>query len=142
MISSLNLRSLNVAVVDDDELYRFILKTQISQIHPNDKIQMFTNGREALEHLINGLNEGPKYLPDIIFLDLNMPVMDGWEFLESFSKIADVMPKEVTIYIVTSSMNPNDKKRAETFSYVSNFMVKPLTRDRIRETMKETFYEN
>lgn len=136
------MRPLIVAVVDDDELYRFILKTQISQIHPEDEIQLFTNGREALEHVMNGLNEGPKALPDIIFLDLNMPVMDGWEFLESFAKIADDLPKVVTIYIVTSSMNPEDKKRAESFASVNNFIVKPLSRDRLRETMNENLLES
>lgn len=136
------MRPLIVAVVDDDELYRFILKSQISQIHPDDEIQLFTNGREALEHVTNGLNEGPKALPDIIFLDLNMPVMDGWEFLESFAKIADNLPKVVTIYIVTSSMNPEDKKRAESFSSVNNFIVKPLSRDRLRETMNENLLES
>ena len=85
---------------------------------------VFANGQEALDSLTAIINKGGD-IPQLILLDLNMPVMDGWEFLEEFTKTNP--PKEITIYILTSSIDPRDLKRAKQFNRVSNYVIKPIT---------------
>ena len=65
-------------------------------------------------------------LPDIIFLDLNMPVMDGWEFLNEFIKIKNSLHKKITLYVVSSSIDPRDLERAKSFNLVTDYLIKPI----------------
>lgn len=93
---------------------------------------IYSNGKEAIEAIKPMIASGVK-LPDIIFLDLNMPIMDGWQFLDEFTKIP--LEQEVTIYIVTSSIDPADRKRAGKYEKVSNFIVKPIEVDHLQEIL-------
>ena len=94
---------------------------------------VFHNGKEALNHL-NAIISNEAELPDVILLDLNMPVMDGWEFLEEFIKIESDKP--ITIYIVSSSIDPGDINKAKSYDNVSNYIVKPITIEALKTVLQ------
>ncbi|MCO5949972.1 response regulator [Mucilaginibacter sp. RT5R15] len=72
-------------------------------------------------------------LPEVILLDLNMPVMDGWEFLDEFTKVPPA--KKIIIYIVTSSIDPADVEKAKQYEAISQYIVKPVTVDNLKEIL-------
>ena len=111
-------------IVDDDPIFVFGIKKMMKLIEFCENFLVFANGQEALNSLTAIINKGGD-IPQLILLDLNMPVMDGWEFLEEFTKTNP--PKEITIYILTSSIDPRDLKRAKQFNRVSNYVIKPIT---------------
>ncbi|MEZ7496866.1 response regulator [Leeuwenhoekiella aequorea] len=111
-------------IVDDDPIFVFGIKKMMKLIEFCENFLVFANGQEALDSLTAIINKGGD-IPQLILLDLNMPVMDGWEFLEEFTKTNP--PKEITIYILTSSIDPRDLKRAKQFNRVSNYVIKPIT---------------
>ncbi|WP_405329835.1 response regulator [Leeuwenhoekiella sp. LLG6367-2.1] len=111
-------------IVDDDPIFVFGIKKMMKLTEFCENFLVFANGQEALDSLTAIINKGGD-IPQLILLDLNMPVMDGWEFLEEFTKTNP--PKEITIYILTSSIDPRDLKRAKQFNRVSNYVIKPIT---------------
>ena len=111
-------------IVDDDPIFVFGIKKMMKLTKFCENFLVFANGQEALDSLTAIINKGGD-IPQLILLDLNMPVMDGWEFLEEFTKTNP--PKEITIYILTSSIDPRDLKRAKQFNRVSNYVIKPIT---------------
>lgn len=100
-----------------------------------EDIIVFNNGQEAIDGLTKIVIEG-KPLPSIIFLDLNMPIMNGWEFLKGFTKIPNKGDK-VTIYILSSSVDPRNLKRIKDYSIVSNYILKPFTPEDLQNVLKE-----
>ena len=120
-------------IVDDDPIFVFGIKKMMKLTEFCENFLVFKNGQEALESLL-AIIDKEKEIPQLILLDLNMPVMDGWEFLEEFTKVNP--PKEITIYILTSSIDPRDVKRAKKFSRVSNYVVKPITIEQLEEIKK------
>ncbi|MGE8722875.1 response regulator [Leptospira terpstrae] len=109
-----------IYLVEDDVITTFLIKTLMEKFSFADEIHGFQNGEEALHALLDGSVD-----PDMLFLDLNMPVMDGWEFLNAISK----HPKyaKLPIYILTSSIDPTDKARSAEFKNVKGYLVKPLS---------------
>src|ERR1700712_3801347 len=102
-------RSINtVCVVDDDEIYVYGIKKLISlkQLCPN--LIEFRNGKDAIDFLT--APENTDQLPDVIFLDISMPVMDGWDFMENYARIKPSLGKKITVYMVSSSINEEDIK--------------------------------
>ena len=75
-------------------------------------------------------------LPDIILLDLSMPIMDGWQFLDEFVKINPKIGKKITVFICSSSISPDDVARAKSINAVSDFIIKPMTKDKLIEIIK------
>ena len=119
-----------LALIDDDETYRFIAKHTIMNLNIVDRLKIFSNGKEAIDYLHSKLHD-PSQLPDVILLDLNMPVMDGWDFLERYLMLEPRIGKKIHIYIVTSSVDPVDVERANRINAVTDYFVKPLTRDKL-----------
>ena len=74
-------------------------------------------------------------LPDIIFLDISMPIMDGWEFLEEYEQIEAQFEKKIKLYMFSSSISPHDMERAKQFSAVLDFIIKPLSKEKITELL-------
>ncbi len=116
-------------VVDDDSIYHLITSHMIKNTHIVENVEYFFNGYEAIEFL-KAKKDQPSELPDIIFLDLFMPIMDGWGFLEEYTKMKEMIKKEITIYIISSSISPSDIQRAKTMNEVSDFIIKPLDKDK------------
>jgi CheY-like chemotaxis protein len=95
-----------------------------------DQVMEFENGSLAYQRLEEIRNNGGEY-PNIILLDINMPVLDGWQFLDKFKQFPN---KElINLYMVSSSIDPNDQKKAARFEEIKNFYIKPITLDLLGE---------
>jgi len=120
----------SLCIIDDDPIYTYGLRKIIELGKFDVDTMFFENGKEAFENLSKVIEEGNK-LPDIILLDINMPIWNGWKFLEEFTKIpTDQM---VIVYIISSSIDPKDHMKAKEYDIINNFIVKPLSIDKIRE---------
>lgn len=119
-------------IIDDDPIYIHCTKRIMQLADFCESFLIFHNGKEALDRLSAIINNGEN-LPELILLDLNMPVMDGWEFLDEFTKIP--APQKITIYIVTSSIDPADVERAKQYDDVNNYLVKPVTVNTLKEIL-------
>ena len=110
-------------IIEDDPLHLFITKKYIELSGFNGEILAFKNGKEAFHGLNDRLLNNMK-LPQVIFLDLNMPVWDGWKFLDEFIKLD--IKQDITMCILTSSNSEEDIKRADSYNLKSNYLIKPI----------------
>lgn len=127
---------MNVWIVDDDSVFRTLVKLQFEKVDPKVKVTGYENGMVAYEAISKPGNEG---LPHMILLDINMPVMSGWEFVGKYSSIRDSLEMTPQIVIVTSSIDIIDQKKAENSEFVDGFKVKPITLDWIRKVTGDFF---
>jgi len=123
-----------VCIIDDDPTHVFITKKYIELSGQVDKILVCKNGKEAFNTL-QSLVAQKENLPKIIFLDLNMPVWDGWQFLDEFTKIPINEP--ITIYILTSSNNEADYEKARKYGLSNNYLVKPIKLNQLKDILAE-----
>ena len=122
----------NVFVVDDDKIFHFIIKKLLANNNIDVTPSFFENGFDAIEKLKSKLNDGENP-PDLILLDINMPILDGWQFLEEFKLLKKKLNKEIIIYIISSSDNHVDVSKAKDFKdEVKNYYLKPMTIDDIK----------
>ena len=119
----------SICVIDDDQIYQIIIKKIIAKTSIFEKVLCFENGLKALEDLKSP--ETP--LPQLILLDINMPEMDGWEFLDNLKAQRPNLCDETTIYIVTSSIAFSDRDKALSFPEVTGFISKPISVGKLRE---------
>lgn len=122
--------SLNVCIVDDDDIYQFTMIKTLQSLKLTNNIIAFSDGEEALDFMLDNLHND-KELPDVIFLDIDMPIMDGFEFMEEYIKIKPKLGKKITIYMVSSSVDPVDIDRAKKISEITDYIVKPITQDQL-----------
>ena len=125
---------LSLCFIDDDPIYQYMIKRMISKDYQVNKMWNFLNGEEAFNYFVSHYME-VENIPDIIFLDINMPLMDGWLFLEEFSAIKPKINKPVTIYIVTSSTDPEDIQQAKNIKEISDYLVKPFDYAKLKEIL-------
>jgi len=124
----------NVLLVDDDNIFNFLSTKLLQQSGMVNEIHTAVNGEEALD-LINNYYSGSSSLPDFILLDLNMPVMDGFAFLEAFKRLNLPRKENVRIIIVTSSQNPADMARAKQMG-ITRYLSKPLSRESLLSALE------
>jgi CheY-like chemotaxis protein len=117
-------------MVDDDEIFMFLTQKAVEQTHLVDQIKIFPNGSVAYNFLKSEAGR-PENLPEIILLDLSMPVMDGWEFLEKYIQLLPKLKRKITIYIMSSSIAPADVEKAKSISAVTDYIIKPVTKDKL-----------
>ncbi|MBD3748039.1 MAG: response regulator [Sphingobacteriales bacterium] len=124
--------NLQILIIDDDEINNFIAARLIGKIPPKAVVNTCLNGQIGLDFVKSKL-QNQEEMPDIIFLDINMPVMNGWEFLEEFEKIRAQINKKISINMLSSSVYNDDINKAETFHIVNKFISKPLTVNKIQD---------
>jgi CheY-like chemotaxis protein len=113
-----------VYVVDDDMVYTYLLNRQFDNMNFCSSRRFFTHGGEALEALY-ALRNDPDKLPDLILLDINMPVCNGWQFLDGFSGLS--LKKAIPVDIISSTVTPSEHQRAVAHPNVGDFYNKPLS---------------
>ena len=113
-------------IIDNDPIFVFGTKKVMKEVDFCDDILVYHNGEEAINGLKSMVKRGEQ-LPNLIFLDLNMPIMDGWDFLEDFIAIPNNNRKDVFVYIISSSIDANDFIRARNYEIVNNYILKPVT---------------
>ncbi len=110
-------------IIDDDHIYVYGAKRALLKTNFCNEVVVYSNGLEALAQL-KLMQETHEKLPEIIFLDINMPILDGWQFLDEFLYLES--SKKPIIYIVTSSENPVDIEKADQYDMKKNYIVKPI----------------
>lgn len=126
---------LTICVIDDDQIYQFTAKRIIELVNPMQKLLIFSDGKEAIDYFLKA-DAAKDLIPDFIFLDINMPVMNGWEFLQAFDAVKSEIRQKITIYMVSSSTDEIDKMRCKNISSVKDYIVKPLSQKRMIEIIQ------
>ena len=127
----------NILLIDDDELTNFVNKRILTKFDCTGFITVTNNGQEAIDYLTASADKDE--LPKLILLDINMPVMNGWEFLEEYKKLPDNKKADVVLMMLSTSLNPEDAIRAESMDEVMGFLSKPLTKESIMNIIEKNF---
>lgn len=125
-----------VCIIDDDHIFIYGVKRLIKETSFSDELLVYQSGPDALEELKERAGSGSA-LPDIIFLDLNMPMMTGWEFLDEYLEIETKDPNQTQVYIISSSVDPQDLLKIEEYKVVRNYILKPVTTDDLEKIIAE-----
>lgn len=132
-----------VLLVDDDSGTNFINKMILEKVSFAKRIETVLNGKEAIDFIKNNRNNDiPKEqeIKDLlIFLDINMPVMDGWRFLETFRELNDEQKNNITVIMLSASLNPADYIKASSYSEISGFYCKPLSLNVLKDIINNHF---
>ncbi|SHG87795.1 response regulator [Pedobacter caeni] len=124
---------IKLLVIDDDDINIFIIKKIVEKTGYNVEMISKTNGQIAIDYLAGVVSSGDA-LPQLILIDINMPVLNGWEFLEAYEKLG--IPQKVDMYMLSSSVYENDIEKAKTYTTVKGFISKPLSIERLTELLK------
>lgn len=124
-----------IAVIDDDDVFQLIIRKQIEMNNFNYEILTFPNGEEAISYLTQNIDNSD-HLPHIIMLDVNMPIKDGWEFLEEYKLLKDGVRREINLYMVTSSVIQSDIDKASRDKNILAFISKPISNQRLEEMLE------
>ncbi|WP_412476066.1 response regulator [Flavobacterium sp. TBRC 19031] len=118
-----------IILIDDDLSVNYFHRRLVTILNLTDDIHTFFNGKQALEGImtVNKASEPGKNV--LIFLDLNMPLMSGWEFLEEFEKLKHKLHINCSIHVISASLNPMDKEKAEQNPNVMSYISKPLSKE-------------
>ena len=130
---------LKVLLIDDDKINNFLNRSIIEKTCGNEcEVSEFTNPEEAFDFLKECTTANTEECPDIVFLDINMPEMSGFEFLEKLEE-DQINILKTKIFILSSSLDPNDIERSKEFTIVSDFISKPLDKSKL-ENIKSTYF--
>ncbi|MCZ4222925.1 response regulator [Pedobacter rhodius] len=113
-------------VIDDDEIYSYSVDWIIKTNELAEKILFFSNGKLAIDFFIENLNH-PENLPDVVLLDINMPVLDGWQFMDEYVKLKTAIDKKIIFYMVSSTIDEDDYTKSRMYTEIVDFIVKPIT---------------
>lgn len=112
----------NIFIIDDDKIFHFIMKKLFKESNVEVNTNYFLNGQQGIEELQRNEN-----IPDLILLDINMPILDGWQFIEEYKKLQDKFGIDVPIFIISSSDDVTDKNKAEVYKKeVKKYFLKPF----------------
>ena len=117
-----------ILLVDDDDTTNFLHQYLLKEMELAEHIDVALNGKEALDFIESYKLES---LPDLVLLDINMPYMDGFEFLEKYQQLDNERKVGVTLMMLSTSVNPKDIEKSQHYSQPINFIDKPLTKDKI-----------
>lgn len=122
--------ALKILLIDDDRIVNFINSRLVEFEFPGIPYKVFENGLQAFDYIVEN-----NKTPYLVFLDINMPVMNGWKFLDAVSPYQEEF--DLQIHILTSSVDKNDKVKANQYKQVHSILHKPLTKTKLAELTKE-----
>ncbi len=129
-----------ILLVDDDKATNFLNKRLLTRMDITQNIQVARNGVEAEEYLRRSADKEPGFpKPDLIFLDINMPLVNGWEFLNRYESLPSTFKSSILILMLTTSLREVDTDRAKTSPFISGLIYKPLTELEIRKAIVRHF---
>lgn len=126
-------------LVDDDEINNFICINIIQKMGFADNVKAFEDGQEALDHIKELAQNAPEMLPEVMFLDINMPIMNGWDFLEEYSKIKSEYGITISLFMLSSSIYQADVDKSKEYEDVTDFVTKPLREESLNEIKTKFF---
>ncbi len=140
-------RKLNcILLIDDDDPTNYLNQLVVEQANCAEHIQVVQSGQEALDYLTRSghfsLAGQHHPSPDLIFLDINMPGMDGWEFLEKYKELQEDRKANTVMVMLTTSLNPDDEIRAKAIPEIAGFENKPLNNLMIENILRRSFPAN
>lgn len=127
----------NILLIEDDYLSFFICEKLIKKVMKDTEVIGCSNGQGAIDKLMEIKNKNINLLPDYIFLDIVMPVMNGWEFLEQYRKLNIDPFGKCKIYILTSSLFPSDVRKSASYNIIQDYIVKPLDFEKLKKIFVE-----
>jgi CheY-like chemotaxis protein len=135
-MSENNLNGPTIFVIDDDEINNVIVSTYIKRYHITDSYRVFDSAIKALTHI---RDNGADSVPEIVILDVKMPDMDGFEFLDEYEKLLDELNKKSSVYMLSSSVRMNDKERSFQYKSVVDYIEKPMTLPQIKRIISNEY---
>jgi CheY-like chemotaxis protein len=135
------MRKLNkILLVDDDSTSNFLTQMILEDLQVTDTIIVKKNGQEALDYIHDICIKKGESCPELIFLDINMPIMDGFELLDEMNRLKQLRNDghHTTVVLLTTSNNPKDIEKAKTYN-ITHYIEKPLTEDSIRNLLTQTY---
>ena len=130
-------------LIDDDETNNFLNHRLLARMDLSDRIRVFKNGKQAFDYLYLVSNKNYEetnqdyFEPELILLDINMPVMDGFEFLDLYNMLNADFRKNIVLAVLTTSAHPEDTVRAKQYS--AQYLTKPLTQEKINDLLAQNF---
>lgn len=121
---------INLLVIDDDDINIFIIKKIVEKTGLAIKMTSKSNGQQAIDYIKETLSN-PEEFPHLMLIDINMPIMNGWEFVEAYQMLN--VQQSVDMYILSSSVYENDIEKTKSYSSVKGFISKPLSIERLKE---------
>ncbi len=132
--------NVSILLVDDDEINNFISIKLIKKALINTDISACLNGKHGIDYLLDLQRNEPGKLPDYILLDINMPIMNGWEFLDEYKRLDLDPSNKCKVYIISSSVFSNDINKARSYPVVKDFISKPLNVEKIKDLFEFAKY--
>ena len=127
----------HVCIVDDDDLFQFVMRQHLERLEMVENIHKFSDGEQALNYIKANIQDA-EVLPELILLDVNMPYMDGWQFMREFVKLELPAGKKIKIYILSSSTHESDLQKAKEFPVLAGYLVKPVNKQMIQQILQES----
>jgi CheY-like chemotaxis protein len=132
-----------VLLIDDDDTTNFLNQRLLERMQVTDNIRTFVNGKQAFDYLYNVSNKNYEqtdenyFQPELIFLDISMPVMDGFEMLDLYERLNPEFRKKIVLAVLTTSTHPQDTDAAKKYS--AEYLTKPLTADKVKALLAKHF---
>lgn len=132
-----------ILLIDDDDTTNFLNQRLLNRMGVTDNIRTFENGKQAFDYLYNVSNNNYEqnnsnyFKPELIFLDINMPVMDGFEMLELYERLNEEFRENIVMTVLTTSTHPQDTENAKM--YAAEYMTKPLTPEKVNALLEKYF---
>jgi CheY-like chemotaxis protein len=127
----------NIMLIDDDPVNNLISRETIRHFDPSIQVVEYDKPDEALSFLTEQSKLRTQNLPDLIFLDLNMPLINGWNFLDEYKHLLQYLNQDIELFLLTSSTSNKDKAKAQSFPIITHYISKPLTLDILEKIKKD-----
>ena len=127
-------------IIDDDEINNYICIKQLTDSGFADEVKYCIRGKDALDLLRDAIDNDPDALPDMILLDINMPLMNAWEFLDEYKRLVPSFKKDIKLFILSSSVYRKDVEKSTSYAEVLDYIYKPLTKEKLIE-LQEKYYK-